>query len=212
VTAGRSSATAALIEGHPSLWRGATTAAFLNGVADGTLPPEAFDRWLAQDRWFVVDLVRAWGLLLQSAPREDFDLLIGGMRAFSDELDWFEQMAVGRGGERGRLNLDQPRLESTVRYGEELRRLSSLPYSQAMVAMWAVEAAYLTAWDQLHVAGSSYADYITHWANQEFAGFVANMAQVVDRELPDGPTPQAVAAFTSVCRHEAAFWSMTTGR
>ena len=40
-------------------------------------------------------------------------------------------------------------------------------------------------------------------------GFVTDLSKVVDRELPDGPTVAARAAFNEVLDHEAAFWSMT---
>lgn len=196
--------TSQLIADHPTAWQTATTAPFLDGAADGTLPAEAFDRWLEQDHRFVETLVRAWGQLLGAAPRGDFDLLVGGMRAFVDELAWFEEIATVRG-----LDLHGPELPATAAYDLALLTLAARPYPEAITAMWAVEAAYLTAWQSALPGADAYTEYITHWANDAFAAFVTDLGRIVDRELPDGPTPAATEAFIEVTRHEAAFWAMT---
>ncbi|MGI9016198.1 MAG: TenA family transcriptional regulator [Euzebya sp.] len=205
------STTKTLIGGHPELWRGATTAPFLDAIAAGTLPAPAFDRWLEQDHHFVVALLRAWGRLLQSAPTRDFALLVGGMQAFSDELDWFQQMVAQRAQDRqsGVLDLSHPPLPQTQAYNQTLQTLAARPYPEAITAMWAIEEAYLSAWQQIAPGPPAYTAYITHWANPEFAAFVADLARVVDRECPTGPTPPTVHAFVTVAEHEAAFWAMT---
>ena len=38
-----------LVRRAGTLWQEATAAAFLDAIGDGTLPPEAFNRWLVQD-------------------------------------------------------------------------------------------------------------------------------------------------------------------
>ncbi|WP_370325645.1 TenA family transcriptional regulator [Euzebya sp.] len=200
------STSSALITAHPDAWRAATTSPFLDGIADGSLPADAFDRWLEQDHRFVETLVRAWGRLLGSAPRRDMGLLVGGMRAFVDELAWFEDIAAVRG-----LDLDGPELPATAAYDEVLMDLAGRAYPVAITAMWAVEAAYLAAWQRALPGAEAYAEYVTHWANDAFAAFVTDLGRVVDRELPDGPTSAATDAFLVVARHEAAFWAMTLG-
>ncbi len=201
-----------LVESHPQLWHAATHAVFLDGVADGSLSATDFDRWLEQDHHFVQGLIRAWGLLLQTAPRQDLPLLTGGIVAFTAELAWFEDIARGRrsGGQPG-LDFSGPLTRATNAYNQELRSLARGPYQQAITAMWAVEAAYLHAWQGVAPGADAYADYVAHWANEEFAEFVAALAAVVNRELPDGPTPGATDAFVRIARQEALFWSMTSG-
>lgn len=199
------SASDALMAAHPRAWSAATTAPFLDGARDGSLAEEAFDRWLEQDHHFVDALVRAWGLLLVRAPREDFDLLLGGLRAFVDELEWFEQIAGTRG-----LDLTGPELPAAASYNAALLELAGRPYPEAITAMWAVEAAYLASWEGALPGAPAYREYVTHWANEEFAGFVAALAGIVDRELAHGPTPEATEAFLTVLDNEARFWGMTT--
>ena len=198
------SVTQQLIAATGEAWTAATTGPFLTGARDGTLPADAFDRWLEQDHRFVDTLVRAWGLLLQTAPREDFGLLVGGMQAFDEELRWFEGVAEQRG-----LDLAGPELPAAAAYNAALLDLARRPYPEAIAAMWAVEAAYLTSWQGALPGAPAYAEFVTHWANDEFAAFVAQLGRVVDRELPDGPTPAAQAAVDEVVAHEAAFWGMT---
>lgn len=192
-----------LVAAHGEAWAAATTSPFLEGAKDGSLEGAAFDRWLEQDHHFVDALVRAWGLLLTRAPRQDFDLLLGGLRAFVDELEWFEGIAEARG-----LDLAGPELPAAADYNAALLDLAAQPYPEAITAMWAVEAAYLASWEGALPGAPAYREYVTHWANAGFADFVAALAEVVDRELPDGPSPAAAAAFSAVLDHEARFWAM----
>lgn len=196
---------ARLIAGAPGLWASATRAAFLDGIADGTLPDADFDRWLEQDRLFVQALVRAWGLLLTTAPHEDYVLLASGISGFADELVWFEEIAARRG-----LDLSARALPAARAYSAALIELATQPYPVAITGMWAVEAAYLASWQGTLPAAVAYREYAEHWAGEGFAGFVEALADVVRRELPDGPTEEAEDAFAQVALHEAAFWRMTT--
>lgn len=202
--------TTTLLHAHPDRWQAATRSPFLDAAGDGTLDPAAFDRWLEQDHHFVETLIRAWGLLLQTAPVADLPLLVGGMQSFSDELGWFERIAADRRDRAaGALELSGPRLPATRAYDEVLLRLAARPYPEAITAMWAVEAAYLQAWQHVAPGHPRFTEYITHWADEGFAAFVAALGAVVDRELSDGPTPAATEAFLEIADHEAAFWAMT---
>ena len=198
------SAVRALREAHPDAWTAATTGPFLDGVADGSVADGAFDRWLEQDYHFVTTLIRAWGLMLQTAPRRDYALLLGGMTAFEEELSWFESMAADR-----RLDLEADLLPASVAYDEALLRLAAEPYAVAITAMWAVEDAYLTSWEGVGGGAAEYTGYVAHWANEEFAAFVDQLGSVVDRELPDGPTAAADRAYREILDREADFWAMT---
>lgn len=197
------STSARLIADHPDRWAAATRAPFLDAAGDGSLADPLFDRWLAQDHLFVQALVRAWGLLLQTAPRQDMALLVGGMTAFVEELSWMEGIAEDRG-----VALGVDPLPATTDYVTDLLRLADRPYEEAITAMWAVEAVYLQAWTHVAPGAPTFTEYITHWANDEFSGFVEALAAIVDRELPDGPTSAAAAAFCTTADHEAAFWRM----
>lgn len=198
------SSAAALRAQDPDAWERATTSPFLTGARDGTLAPSAFDRWLEQDHQFVEALVRAWGVLVTAAPRQDLLLLTAGMQAFAKELAWFEGIA----GQRG-LHLDVAALPATTTYTTHLLEMAARPYPEAITAMWAVEATYLTAWRGALGGAETFTEYITHWANDEFSAFVDDLAAIVDRELPAGPDDAAIAAVNRVLADEADFWRMT---
>jgi hypothetical protein len=47
-------------------------------------------RFATQDYLFVRELVRFAALLLSKAPPEHFEVLLGGLAALKDELNWFQ--------------------------------------------------------------------------------------------------------------------------
>ena len=51
-----------------TLWQEATAAAFLDAIGDGTLPPEAFNRWLVQDYHFADALSSFQGIAATKDP------------------------------------------------------------------------------------------------------------------------------------------------
>ena len=62
--------TSRLVIGAGELWASATTAPFLDGVGNGTLPREAFDRWLVQDHLFVQAFTSFAAIMASKAPRQ----------------------------------------------------------------------------------------------------------------------------------------------
>ncbi|MEO1016978.1 MAG: TenA family protein [Pseudomonadota bacterium] len=66
-----SSLFAALREECASAWRTYTEHAFVAGLGDGSLPREAFLRYLRQDYLFLVHLTRAWALAVVKSDRID---------------------------------------------------------------------------------------------------------------------------------------------
>lgn len=77
-----------------ALWDRATHAAFLTAVADGTLPEDAFRRWLVQDYHFAKGLTSFQAITTAKMPRPPQKLVIDGLSVMSDEIDWFESIAA----------------------------------------------------------------------------------------------------------------------
>lgn len=94
-----------------TLWQEATAAVFLDAIGDGTLPPEAFNRWLVQDYHFADALTSFQGIAAAKTPRQLRKPLIAGLGALDAELDWFEAQAWARG-----LQLNAPVHEVCRRY------------------------------------------------------------------------------------------------
>ena len=200
---------AGLIRGHPEAWRGATRHPFLDSLREGTLPPWAFEAWLAQDYLFVGDLLPFQARLLARAPRPAQAVLAGGLVALVDELAWFEDMARERG-----LELGETRHPTTAAYRGLLDALDEDPYPIAIMALWAVERAYLEAWGSAAPGHPTFRPFVEHWTMPEFAGYVAGSEGAVDDALGAGGTPEGrvEAAFLRVASVEEDFWEMALPR
>ncbi|WP_299958522.1 TenA family transcriptional regulator [uncultured Modestobacter sp.] len=189
---------AELLRRHPDAWRGATAHPFLQAVADGSLPPAAFDTWLVQDARFVADLLRFQARLLARAPRPAQAVLAGGAVALVEELAWFEQQAAARG-----LDLTAPARPATAAYAELLDRLDRADVPTALTALWTIERTYLDAWSAAAPGAPAYRAFVEHWTVPAFAGYVAGLEEAADAA---GGSDDAL--FLEVVAAETAFWQM----
>lgn len=72
-----------LVENAAADWRDYTEHAFVAGLADGTLPPAAFRRYLVQDYLFLIQFVRAHGLAVY---KSDDPVAMRGFAATQDAI------------------------------------------------------------------------------------------------------------------------------
>ena len=189
-----------LVVAGGDLWRQATQAAFLNAVAQGTLPAEAFQRWLVQDYLFAQGMARFQCIMTARAPRPAFTPLIGGLGALEAELTWFEHHA-----ERLGLDLAARPHRTCRRYVDFLIAAAyGEPFAVLTAILYGVEVSYLAAWSALRPTGP-YAELITRGSNPKFAEYVRSLLALA-REHPHAGQQEA---FNEVLRHEADFWQMT---
>ncbi|ABM12349.1 MULTISPECIES: thiaminase II/PqqC family protein [Mycolicibacterium] len=178
------------------LWAAATRHRFLAHVRDGTITDADFDRWLVQDAVFVADLLTFQARLLARAPRPAQATLAGGCAALVSELDWFDQQAAQRG-----IAMDQPVLPATSDYRKLLQRLDTAPYDTAVTALWVIEQVYLLAWTTAASDSSPYREFVEHWTDPGFAGYVRALEELATRDGHD-------ELIAEVLSHEVAFWDM----
>jgi thiaminase/transcriptional activator TenA len=191
-----------LIAGDADLWHAATHHPFLDGVRDGTLDPAAFSRWLVQDHHFALALARAEGRYLANAPRGDLELLAQGVQAMVAELAWFERHAAERG-----LDLKTPLHPTARAYLDYLQAISYEPYAVQLTALWALERAYLEAWRTALPGAPAYREFVEHWTNEAYAGWVDSLEAAANRVLVDGGEAER-EAFRWIARYERDFWQM----
>src|SRR4051794_15615837 len=188
-----------LVQNAGPLWDEATRAPFLEALAAGTLPVEAFRRWLAQDYLFAKDLTAFQSILLAKIPRDCHKALVGGLGALDKELEWFESHAG-----RLQVDLDSPPQRACRRYTDFLLRCAHTEvYPVLVTVLFGVEASYLAAWSALVPTGP-YAEFIARWSSVDFAAYVEALGGFARH-----PHEGAQRHFNEVLVHEREFWQMS---
>jgi formylaminopyrimidine deformylase / aminopyrimidine aminohydrolase len=196
----------ALLTRHAAAWQAATVHPFLAGVRDGSLPEDAFDRWLAQDYLFAQALVRAQSRIAAGAPLADVGLLAGGVVATVGELGWFEDMAARRS-----VALDAPMHPTTRAYCDFLLALPYAAYPAQITAIWALERTYLESWEGTRPGAQPYREFVERWTTDGFRSYVGDLQAAVDRQHEASvgePAREAEEAFVWVTHYERGFWDM----
>ena len=189
-----------LVLGAGKLWKSGTEAKFLDAVGDGTLPEEAFRRWLVQDYLFVLGFTDFVALVASKTPRPGQKVVIDGLTALNEELDWFEEHAQSRN-----IDLGVEPYPVCQRYIDYLLASTYREPNPVLLAiLYGVEVAYTVAWGRLKPEGL-YAEFIQRWTHPGFQDYVAELMKLADaHEHPDQQ-----AAFNEVMRREHDFWRMT---
>nr|WP_275402585.1 hypothetical protein [Streptomyces sp. SID13031] len=185
-------------------WRRILDHPFVSRTSAGSLPKATFDRWIAEDYFFVQSFHRYLEELSAAAPDDEArKVLAGGLAALVPELALFEQAAAVRGidlaGEPSLLNLG---------YSSYLFTSVGEGWPVGITVLYAVEKAYYDAWASVRDttgADTQYAGFIANWSSPEFAAYVEQLAELVDRE---SLTPAMTLAFDRVLRFELAFWDL----
>jgi len=181
------------------LWQQATTARFLDALADGSLPAETFHRWLAQDYYFADALNSFQAIALAKTPRDLRKPLLQGLVALGAEMDWFESVAATSG-----VNLGVAQHPICRHYCDFLLRVAYIEsYPILLMVLFGVEASYLAAWSRLR-PGGPYLDFIRRWSSPEFAEYVSSLRALAEQH----PRESSQAYFEEVLNHERDFWTM----
>jgi len=181
------------------LWKEATTAQFLDAVAEGTLPAVALNRWLAQDYLFADALTGFQAIAIAKTPRDFRKPLVAGLVALDAEMEWFEAMARQKG-----LNLESPRHPTCRQYCDFLLRVTyTEPYPVLFTVLFGVEASYLAAWSRLPRKGP-YQELVERWSSPPFAEYVNSLQTLTEQH----PHESEQAYFEEVLNHERHFWRM----
>ncbi len=195
-----------LLERHATGWREATRHLFLDGAREGTLPADAFERWLVQDRLYVSDLLVFQARLLARTPRPAQAVVAGGLVAAEAELTWFEGLARERS-----ITLEVPHHPTAAAYRELLHELDAESYPVGIVALWAIERAYLEAWRSALPGHPDYREFVEHWTTPDFAAYVAGLEAAANAAMDEASSDERERAeemFLAVARLEKDFWEM----
>ena len=195
-----------LLNTHSQAWQDATVHPFLTQCKTGEIQPAQFNTWLVQDYLFVVEFTRMAARLLTIAPVAHFDVLLAGLNALKDELNWFRAKADER-----QLNLDTPKQPTCEDYCRYMASLATASYPVQATAFWAIEYAYNQCWQLPGTMPEPYTEFADRWGNPGFTEYVKFLEQHSDEELRSASADtqqEAETAFLQVARLEKEFWQM----
>lgn len=198
-------ASQALVRAGEPLWGRILTHPFVRAAGDGSLPREAFDRWVGEDHAFVVGFRRFLAGLVTLAPDDAArDVLAAALVPLHAELELFREEAARRG-----LDLDAEPAPTTLGYTAFVQASLQDGYQVALSVLYGAEKAYHDAWLAVReraADGSPYWPFVANWSSPAFAGWVSDVAALLDAAAPDGATEDMVRAFLRVVRFEVRFW------
>ncbi len=195
-----------LLKKYSQPWQAATIHPFLSECKLGTIKPQQFNTWLVQDYLFVVEFTRMVGRILTYAPTSHFDVILSGLNALQDELNWFKAKATER-----QLDLNTEKQPTCTEYCDFMHKITEMPYPVQATAFWAIEFVYNQGWQLPGAMPQPYNEFATRWGNSEFTNYVKLLEQQVDEVLQDVSETiqsQAEATFLDVARLEKDFWQM----
>ncbi len=187
-------------------WEEATRHPFLDQCAMGTIQPLQFNTWLLQDYHFVTAFTRLLARILTKAPVAHFDVLLSGLHALQDELNWFREKAVER-----KLSLDVERQQVCKDYCSWMGQWGEQHYAIQSTVIWAIELAYNQGWQLPGTMKAPYDEFAERWGNPLFTEYVKQLEQQANEALASAPASvqaDAEAAFKEVTLQEKAFWQM----
>jgi thiaminase/transcriptional activator TenA len=190
---------------------------FVRGIADGSLPPAVFARWVRQDYRYLIEYARVFGL---AAARSD---RLESMTWFADvlhltlaqEMELHRRYAARFGISAADLERE-PMWPTTRAYTDFLVRVAAVEEPAGVVA-----ALLPCTWGYVELASSlstdarprdqRYADWIEQYSAPEFRAAAEWLAAELDR-LAAGCGParrqRLTELFLTSARYELAFWRM----
>jgi len=206
--------------GAPS-WQAYTRHRFVEGLADGSLPRDAFLHYLKQDYVFLIHFSRAWALAVVKADTlGEMTTAAATVNALVNEE---MQLHVGICAAAG---IDQATLEATAERSENLaytRYVLEAGYSGDFLDLLAALAPCVFGYGDigLHTAATrssdKYTDWIETYAGDDYQGLCVAVGGLIDgallRRLGDGYADlprfaQLQARFERATALEVGFWDM----
>jgi thiaminase (transcriptional activator TenA) len=184
---------------------------FVRGLADGSLPVESFQSYVAQDAFFLESFARAYALAL--ARSEDAQ----GVRDFAELISGVIEELELHAGYAGRWGVSlegvKP-VEATLAYTDFLLATASLGgVGETCAAMTPCMRLYAFLGQSLAGEGydedNPYSEWIRTYADPEFEALAAKLEALLDRYAAD--TPVVRSAYRRAMALEIAFFEANAG-
>ncbi len=201
-------------------WREYTHHPFTDGMADGSLPEAAFQRYLVQDYLFLIEFARAYALAIYKSPTlADMREAAAGVAAILDvEMDLHVKLCAGWGLSPSALEQSSPEPEmlAYTRYVLDAGMRGDLLALKVALAPcvigYAEIATRLAARPGALDAGNPYRVWIAEYAGDAYQQVAAAARDHLERLAERYATPareaELIALFREATRLEAEFWQM----
>lgn len=205
-------------------WRDYACHAFVEGIGDGTLPRDAFLRYLVQDYVFLIHFSRAWALAVTKAET------LAEMRACADTvhalLDEEMRLHVGTCAAAGIAEADLLAAEEAPENLAYTRYVLDAGHSGDFLDLMAALAPCVLGYGEIgarlaaEAGDTPYADWIATYSGEDYQRTCRAVGRLVDaavaRRLGKAPEesprwPRLCGRFRMATRLEVDFWRMGLG-
>ena len=212
-----------LRDGAAAEWSAYVDHPFVEGLADGTLAPEAYRHYLIQDYLFLIQFARAYALgVYKSDSLAEMRAFSAGVASILSEMSLHVRVCAGWGLAPDDLEA-AAEARATIAYTRFVLdsglRGDLLDLQVALVPCivgYAEIATALAARPGALDAANPYRDWIAEYAGTGYQEVAAKARALLDasaeRRLSEARMPQLVALFGKACRLEADFWQMGLDR
>lgn len=208
-------------EGSARVWHDYTHHAFVEGLADGTLPKEAFLHYLKQDYVFLIHFSRAWALaIVKSETYEEMRAATEMVNALvAEEMQMHVSICEAAGISREALFATPERAENLAYTRFVLEAGFSGDFLDLLAALVPCVIGYGEIGKRLKQEASSsiYGDWIDTYASEDYQQVCNAVATLLDDALEhrlgskfdQSPRWQRLCAtFNTATELEVAFWQM----
>ncbi len=208
-----------LVEANAADWRAYTEHAFVEGLAEGTLPTPAFRHYLVQDYLFLIQFARAYALAVYKARTlAEMRAAAKGVSAILDmELDLHVRTSAGWGITPDEMERAPEAMETTAytRYVIDTGLRGDLLDLHVALAPcvigYAVIARRLSGHPRAAAADNPYTPWIAEYASpayQDLAQSAIEHLSTLSGEPSAAQFQRLSAIFGQATRLETAFWQM----
>lgn len=178
-----------LWEENADLGREALEHRFVRGIADGTLPLESFQAYVAQDAFYLESFARAYALALAHSPDA------GSLHDFAELLAGVLEELKLHGGYAERWSVDLGEVvpgKATLAYTDFLLATASLDsVGETCAAMTPCMRLYAFLGQSLAEGelgeDNPYAEWVETYSDPEFEALAARLEELLDRYAEDTP-------------------------
>lgn len=195
---------------------------FVKGLADGTLPAEAFQRYLIQDYIFLVHFTRAWAMaVVKSESLEEMKIAAATVDALvNQEMQLHVQTCLKAGISEEQLYSAEEAIENLTYTRFVMDAGLSGDFLDLIAALSPCVFGYgeiglLT--QRLAQADTPYQEWIDTYSNEDYQSLCFTVAEMIENSckarLGDDPVksvrmPALCKRFHTATKLEASFWEM----